>query len=447
MKDKMSKTKLAALFCIGLLLLGFGIGQFYTRQAYQMQLEAYYQRAFRELAFHLNGIEIEVAKADAASSIDQKAESWANILRLVYAAQANLGQLPVSGLTLSRIENLLAQVQNETVIFARNAIRGQSGTSEVLAGNVYEQIQYLNGEIQQELAAKESEMNWMSWKQYFQTSITRSSNIEPGRRHPLMKSLMMIEDGMERFPDSDFPGELDRLEGPLLTGSKITKEDALSVARDFLGDFGDNRLLSVINESKGQIETFTVQANPTIDGHPIVIEVSQKQGLVLWMTNPRIVTQAHLTSEESLAYAQQFLAERSYSAVEAVTYQRQQNRIIIGFAPLEEGILIYPQLLKVQVAMDTGEILGFQGLAFYSFMRERDRVVELTPEEAQAKITATGEIVGSRLAVIMNPSFAEVLVYEFRINRGADQFLVYINAKNGFEEKVSRVEPGAITTW
>ncbi len=443
----MGKATKALSLALILLLAGFGISQFYAGQAYKQQLEAQYQRAFRELAFHINGIEMELAKADVASSAEQTADSWANILRLVYAAQANLGQLPVSGLQLSRIEHFLAQVQNEIVAFARESLRYPGRADSIGLKQMYQQAQYLNGEMQNELAARERETSWTSWERYFRTSITRSSNIEPGDRNPLMQSLMMIEDGMRRFPDSSFPGEINRLKAPIITGNQISPEDAITVAREFLADLGDNRDFQVVNESQGELRTFTVQASPLVQGSNLTVEISQHEGLVLWMTNPRGVERDGISLEESKRRAQDFLIQRDFPPVEIVSWDQYRNRTTIGFVPVWQDALIYPQPLKVQVAMDTGEILGFQAFAYHGFQRERDLQPLLSRGEAESKVRTTGLISGPRLAVILNASFQEVLAYEFRIQRQDDQFLVYINANTGHEEKINRVQPGEVTSW
>lgn len=80
---------------------------------------------------------------------------------------------------------------------------------------LYEQIQYVNSELQSQLALGERSTSWVSWRKFIQASISQAAEVAPGDRYPLMQALLMIEDGMERFADSDFPSELGRLKGPL----------------------------------------------------------------------------------------------------------------------------------------------------------------------------------------------------------------------------------------
>lgn len=420
--------------------------QFYTRQAYQQQLEAGYQRAFRELALHINGIEKELSKVQVVNSPELQAETWANILRLVYSAQANLGQLPLTGLSLSKIEHLIANVQNKTVDYARRSLRELEQTDQTVIVALYEQIQYINGEIQTQLALNERDSNWVSWKSYFQTSMMRSSNVEPGARYPLMHSLVMVEDGMQRFSESDFPSETDGLRGPLPSGDLISQQEAVVIAQQFLKELAGKSELKVVNESSGNLPTFTVQ---TIGDSqwPITVEITKYGGHVLWMTNGRIVSESVLDKDTLISIAKNFLLERNFTQIELVGANSKQNHLTLDFVPIEQDVLIYPQQIKVQIAEDNGQILGFQGQAYYAFQQNRELAPQLTLDEARRQVKYPENIVEHDLAVIMNPSYEEVLTYQFRVNHEADQFLIHINADQGFEEKISRVEMGQITSW
>lgn len=433
--------KIVRVIGVSLVILGlavFGGSQFFTRKAYQQQLEAGYQRAFRELTVHINGLEAELAKLQVANSRERKLDCLGNVLRLIYAAQANLGQLPVSGLNLSRIENLLAKIQTRSVQVVRNGNGNQLKEVQNQFTGLYQQVKFLNGELQTELNAKESSTSWVNWKQYFQTSIIRSSNVEPGARYPLMQSLVMIENGMDRFADSDFTGELEPLQGPIPSGPPITQEEAVEIARVFLQELAAGRSLRVSNKTEGELAGYTVEAIG-LKQDPIIIEISANGGRVLWMTNPRIVTASKLSVEQLLGSANEFLMKRGFLQAELTDVDRMQNRLMLSFVVVQDNVLIYPQQFKVQVACDNGEILGFHGLAYHSFQRERELAPAFTAEQAKEYVSNIVTIVDQRLALILDESFQEVLTYQFRVNHGEEQFLVYINADQGNEEKIIRV--------
>lgn len=444
------KAKKIGIFMILVGLAVFGGSQYYANRAYRLQLEAGYKRAFRELAVHIDGLETELSKLLVANSATQQFGGLANVLRLVYAAQANLGQLPVHGVNLARIENLLAQVQTTAVNTAQGihsarplsdtAGRESASMRARLAG-LYEQVQYVNVELQSQLVLGERRTSWVDWRDFMQTSISQAAEITPGDRYPLMQALLMIEDGMERFYDSDFPSELKRFEGPVPSGEPVSASEAVAIANAFLPQTDAITDLVVTNQTEGELPTYTVTAN-TVDQNPITIEIGKKGGHVLWMTNPRVVGDQQLSQAEMIKSAQSFLNERGFPEVELIDTDLNLNRLMCSFVVTDDDVLIYPQQLKVQVAADNGEIVGYQGLAYQSFAYIRKTTPVLSPEQAQEFIIETAEILEQRLAVILDPNFDQILTYQFRVKNGTDQFLIYINADSGAEEKITRVEPG-----
>ena len=105
--------------------------------------------------------------------------------------------------------------------------------------------------------------------------------------------------------------------------------------------------------------TYTVTAT-SAEQNPVTIEIAKQGGHVLWMTNPRVVREQQLSQAEMIKAAEQFLKERAFPEVELVDANFNFNRLLCSFAPVDDGILIYPRQLKVQVAADNGEIVGIK---------------------------------------------------------------------------------------
>lgn len=435
------KTFGTLLLVLGLVI--FGVSQYYLNQTYRRQLEASYQRAFRELSVHIDSLEAELSKLQVANSVQQQFDSTANLLRLVYASQANLGQLPLNSLNLTRIENLLAKVQSAAVKLVQGSFQAEPPHLEEEFAALYQQVQFVNGELQTQLALGERRTSWVDWRRYVQTSISRVA-VEPDERYPLMQALVMIEDGMDRFTDSDFASELERLRGPLPLGEPITEKEAVARAEAFMPQSDSPWKGSVTNRSEGELPTYTITLAAEAQS-TVLIEVAKQGGHILWMSNPRIVGTSQLSHKDMATAAAAFLKQRGFPQVELVDTDLRLNRLMCSFAVVEAGVLIYPQQLKVQVAADNGGIVGFQGAAYHSFSRARELTPALTAEEAQAFLKPTAEVLDQRLAVILDSDFNEVLTYQFRVNHGSDQFLIYINAADGSEEKIIRVEPGDVS--
>ena len=111
-------------------------------------------------------------------------------------------------------------------------------------------------------------------------------------------------------------------------------------------------------------------------------------------------------------------------------FLKESNIVTINYAYEENGVLIYPDLIKVKVAMDNGEILGMEALGYLNAHTNREFTKNIiNSEEAKAKLSDNITIENERMAVIPLDDKTEKYCYEFKGKVEDKQFLVYINAE------------------
>ena len=123
--------------------------------------------------------------------------------------------------------------------------------------------------------------------------------------------------------------------------------------------------------------------------------------------------------------------------------------VTINYAAVQDGVLLYPDLIKVKVAMDNGDICSVECSGYiYNHETRENLTVSIGETEAKAKINKDVEIKNIRLAVIPKESKEEVLTYEIKGKIDNHDVLIYINAKDGREENVLLIleTPGGILT-
>jgi len=126
--------------------------------------------------------------------------------------------------------------------------------------------------------------------------------------------------------------------------------------------------------------------------------------------------------------------EPTYSSIEL-------NVATIPFVTVKNNTRIYPDMVKVRVALDNGDILGFDAVG-YIMNHEEDRRIhkpKLTEAEARERVNTEFDIRSSRLAIIPSYSDEDTLCWEFIGKYGADDYVVYINALTGQEERILKV--------
>ena len=120
------------------------------------------------------------------------------------------------------------------------------------------------------------------------------------------------------------------------------------------------------------------------------------------------------------------------------TYYLKQNGIVtINYAYTQENVTVYPDLIKLKIALDDGEILGMETSGYLNSHTQRTFATpKISQDEARSKINKNLEITSEGMAMIPTEYQSEILCWEFKGNVEDRQFLVYINVETGKEEDV-----------
>lgn len=111
--------------------------------------------------------------------------------------------------------------------------------------------------------------------------------------------------------------------------------------------------------------------------------------------------------------------------------------LTINFAPLQDETVLYPDLIKVKIALDNGEICSVEAQGYVFNHKKREKAVLTTSiDDAKLKLNNDIRIISMGLAIIPTDSKDEVLTYEFKGIVEEREFLVYINTDTLEEEKV-----------
>jgi len=254
-----------------------------------------------------------------------------------------------------------------------------------------------------------------------------------------------IREELEKFPsliyDGPFSDHIAEIKPRGLKGSTIEKDEASIKAKDSVDFIGKGKLeVSDGKSVSGKIPAYNFQLNNGKEG-VYSIDISKKGGYLINMINSREVNDAKIMQSNAVNKARDYLFAQNYTNMEP-TYSEVANKIaFISFAYKENGIIFYPDIINVQVALDNAQILAVEAVAYLVSHHKRDLPeIKLTEEDARSLVSSKlDRIEEIRLALIPQESLKEVLTYEVRGNKGEEVYLIYINAVSGEEEQILRV--------
>ncbi len=435
-RQTMAIVALAVLWGVTAL---WGIGQLRAWRQANVLLQNKYSRAFYETLQHTKNVEALLSKGLVSGSPDQTDTILSDLWYNANSAQENLSQLPVSHDVVARTSKFLSQVGDYAYALAKNnKTRNLSDADWKTMQQLYQASISLNQEMSTvERQANAGAFGWTEIQSGLNQQLTR------GSVNSADNSFRRVETQLHELPvlvyDGPFSDHIDQMEPQGLTGGMVT----LDQARDIAGRFADLggaavQQITLANEVRGKIPSYNLQLRSGTG--VITVDVSQKGGHVVSVLNPRTVAVAKLSDAQALARAQDFLNSKGLTGFIPTYTLRTQNILTASFAYKQGNVVVYPDQVKLQVALDNGQVLGYEALGYLTAHHQR---VIATPAisaaEARAKISPRVQVLSERLALIPTTSKGEVLTYEFKTKLADDTFLVYINAQNGEEEQILKL--------
>ncbi len=141
--------------------------------------------------------------------------------------------------------------------------------------------------------------------------------------------------------------------------------------------------------------------------------------------------------ERASEIGKEFLQAKGYPNMKATYYLKEEGILTVNYAYTQDNVTMYPDLIKVKIALDNGEILGIETTGYLNSHSQRNLAKpKVSKEEAKKTLNKELEITSEGLAVIPTEFKTEILCWEFKGKVDGTDFLVYINAENGREEDI-----------
>jgi spore germination protein len=394
------------------------------------QLNADAERSLSTLEACMSSINTNLTKGLYANTTPMLSSMAISLTRDAASAKNSLSALPLSDTQLDNMLKFLSQVGAFVSTLDRKLSLGEPITSE--ERNQLKQLIDVSQKLLSELdtITQGVEDGSVSFKQAgstLQKSTDQSVQIGSAfgdAEQTLTDYPTLIYDGP--FSDHILNQSPKTLEGK----SDISKEKALEIASDFIGV--DKSTLRFDSETNGVIETY----NFFVDS--INISVCKKGGAVLYLLGSSNAGESVITPEQAVENAKNFLSAKGYENMKESYYSTQDGICTVNFAYENEGVICYPDLIKLSVSLETGNIISFDARGYIMNHTDRPPVQsKISADEAKMSVSDYLTVMSSRLAVIPTDYKTEKTAYEFHCKTPDEQeVLVYIDVLTAKEDDI-----------
>ena len=234
-------------------------------------------------------------------------------------------------------------------------------------------------------------------------------------------------------------------DGPFSDGATVGDFEFLAAMEEVTRDQAEAKLrafvpvqeLTYLGESHPEVDCYDFRI--VSNGYSMSASVTKMGGEVLYLLPDVQETQVNLSEAELCDRARAFLISRGYGAMEMSYYSRYGGILTINYAAVQDGVILYPDLVKIQMSMKDGSVIGLDAKSYLKNHSVRTLAKPVLSEaEALGRVSPKLTAISSRLCVIPQ-NRAEYLCYEISAANADGDFLVYVDARTGVERELMQV--------
>jgi spore germination protein len=419
----------------------WGYKEHQEKNAVLIQAENNYQRAFHDLTYRVDQLHDRIGATLAMNSKQSLSPALADVWRITSEAQSDVGQLPLTLLPFNKTEELLAGISDFTY---RAAVRDLE--KEPLTEEEYKKLKSMytkSEDIQNELRnvqhlVIENNLRWMDVELALASGQKQADNT-------IVDGFKTVEKNVEAYSESDFgvsftsmnkTGEgFDKLEG-----KEISKEEAIKIAKTFV----PNKVTDIKVTKNGEGSSFgfySVSMHDKENNTDIDMDLTKKGGHPIYLVQNRDIKENVISLNDASNNAREFLKEHGFEDLDLFESAQYENIGVFSFVSIVDGVRIYPDSIRMKVALDDGQVIGLSARDYLAAHKKREiPKPKISKEEAAKRLNPSLEVQQDRLAIIINELGEEVLCYEFLGTINADTYRIFIDAENGMEEKIEKLK-------
>lgn len=435
LKKKVNKKVLNVVIFMtfgALIIFSLEMTNNFKRQKNLVQDE--YNKSMYLAVSYINNVEVDLAKLLVTSTPKMSAVTLADIWKQANLAKECLEQIPVGQNSMANASKYLTQVSDFSYTLMKQNISDIKLTEEE-----YEKLKHIY-EDSSKLSSKMSDIY---------------DDLNAGR----IKWDELEKIGNEKLPDNDISNSISEVgktfqnyegliydgafsdhllssEPKFLSQKEISEDDAKKYIEEVI--LNDEKIdkIEFKGESNGKIELYNFDV--TLDSkQKRTISITKNDCKLYLMIGDKKVKEENISVDEAKKRGMEFLNKLGIDNMIETYYQKTENMIVINYAATQDGVILYPDLIKVKISLDDGKVYGVEAAGYiFNHTTRNNLKPSISQEKAKSILNSSIEIISSDMALIPTESNSEILTYEFKGKIDNREFLIYINADNAREEKV-----------
>lgn len=413
------------------LATAYGLAQSAASE-YSIQLENVYQKNLYDLVESVNNTETKLSKILAASEGGLQKKLLVEVSQNAELAENSISSLPISQNSLADSVKFINQMGGYTQTLADKLAQGGSLTKS--------DLKTLN-ELHESVSEMKTQINKFVKKVQKNYSILQQSLNLDGDFNDFTIDISSLKGESVDYPTMIYDGPFSDAELDMtvkgLKGDTLSKEECKKEVEKAFKNYSS---IDYSGEINSRFETFTYHVTNT-DNQKLFVQVSKIGGHIITVSGRGNSAQSKKISyNDAKKIALDFAAENGIENAEVVWHDQIGSDVYLNIAPTSNGIILYPDLVKVKIDMSTSTVVGYDASSY--FLNHIERALKAPAKNSSTyrnKISSDFEIVSTKTVLAPLDYGREVICFEYECTKGGATYYIYLNVDTGEEENVLKV--------
>ena len=387
-------------------------------------LEGVYASSYYSMVDNVNNLAVDISKYSNLTTTQAKLSTMQDMMLDCNYILAGLSILPIEEQNVISATKFFNQVNGLCEAYTNKLTKGGTLTQEEEL--MFDKIGMVVGKIK----ANFNEQSYGMYDTGF--NFVDATIFDNSGMNELSAGMGDLTGESIEYPsmifDGPFSSALETKQVKGLSGNEISVEQAKQYLTDVVYKNREVEFTSS-RETNGDIATYDFEI--VVEDKEFDVQVSKVGSLLITASSYAEGGDAIISKEQAIEMAQNFANNIGFENMNSVWSEVKQNVAYINLAPIENGTIMYPDLVKVKVDLTSQDVIGFEAVNYAFNHINRDFDFVLSDSEAEQKLGFDYEIISTSKAIIKLENGTEIPAYEFFVERIDGKYFYYINAQTG----------------
>ncbi|GMA60820.1 germination protein YpeB [Alicyclobacillus fastidiosus] len=418
-----------AVVAVGTTVGYWGYDQKQQKDAFARSAETQYESSFHSLVNDVRDMRKELAKSMLTQDHASFDTHLSSISRLCYAGEASLGRLPSNITPASHLQSYLHLVDNQVQSWMKHDktpadkdVRKQLNNLYTQSGTFVSQL----GDMQSQLGDKMDV--WLAARHSPQGQAGFAAD---GLRRVDRQVASFADNPTTRAPKPSALANQTFAKEPT-----ISSQAAIKKVSQVIGVKPTGWTAKLYRA--GTLTAYYGVTGNAANNH-ISAEVSQRGGHLLTYYNDHAAKTSKYDFATAASDAAAWLKRQGFSKIERTDAMQYDHAAMFTFAPLVDGVPVIGQPISVHIALDNGQVVGFNAAQVYANPVGAVPPPKLTVAQLRKRLSPDFDVKIARKVIVQDENRQYIPAVAFYGTMKQETYCINLSAIDGAEVKIDQL--------